>query len=348
MANDWIKFRCKLWDDPRVRKMSRECPAPRGQVIGALVRFWSLADQYAATKDGGATLEGLTPEDVNAEVELENFVESLPECWCRVVDGKLYLPEYQEHNGQTAKTRAADAKRKQASRRRPENVRADADKCPDAPGPEKRRLDKKRNTTTTIPPPVLKAPRRKGDHGGGGFVVSKEEQEESRELLLDHGVNPHRQIAEVVEARRPWWFRELLERPENEGLGGGGLCERILDEHEHAAPQHILDDRREVQERHARDAERAAEERRIAEQNEAKRRAEEFAAAQAKRDAEAEAREQALSEARKKIEAADPARVQKVYEKVRAAAGPGVRAYCKGPTDRTIAVKVAEALDVRE
>ena len=36
-------MRKSLWDDPRVRLLSRKLRTPRGQVVGALFRLWSLA-----------------------------------------------------------------------------------------------------------------------------------------------------------------------------------------------------------------------------------------------------------------------------------------------------------------
>jgi len=131
MADDWIKFRIKLWHDPRVRFLSRKCPASTGQVVGALVRLWSLADQFAHEENGAGVLRGYTPDDINDEVGIPNFVQSLPADWCEIRGDALYLPQYQEHNGTTAKSRAGDAKRKRASRKRPKNVRTQPDKCPE-------------------------------------------------------------------------------------------------------------------------------------------------------------------------------------------------------------------------
>lgn len=126
---DWIKIRKKLWDDGRVRKMSRLLRTERGHVIGALVRMWCLADDYA---DENGYLSGYTKTDIDNEVGVPGWCEALPPDWFREDDNGLYLPDYQEHNGQTAKRRAEDAKRKirvrKVSAKCPQNVRKTSDK----------------------------------------------------------------------------------------------------------------------------------------------------------------------------------------------------------------------------
>jgi len=117
--------------------------------VGALVRFWSLADQYAEISDGAAMLNGYTPNEINEDVEIPDFVESLPACWCEIREGSLYLPEYQEHNGQTGKSRALAAKRKERSRKRHASVTPMSRSSVTQTGPEKRREEKNINTPLT-------------------------------------------------------------------------------------------------------------------------------------------------------------------------------------------------------
>lgn len=135
MAN-WIKFRTSLWDDGRVRKMSRSLRTHRGHVVGALVHFWSLADEFA-TSEG--FLEGFVPIEIDDYVGLEGFVKSLPPDWCEIRDDGLFLPEYIAHNGTTTKQRAVDAKRKAQSRNGVQNM---SDPPRTEIGLEKRRVDK--------------------------------------------------------------------------------------------------------------------------------------------------------------------------------------------------------------
>jgi hypothetical protein len=136
MADEWIKFRKKLIRDGRVVAIARKCNAPRVTVIGALVALWCLADDNC---DENGVLYGYAKEDINAEVGVENFVESLPIDWFSVVNGVAQLPMYQEHNGSTAKKRACNA-------RRVTNLRIRRGKCNAASvtREEKRREDKKK------------------------------------------------------------------------------------------------------------------------------------------------------------------------------------------------------------
>src|SRR5690606_37140822 len=147
MAGDWIKMRTNLWDHPKVvRIVSALCPqsvhdmSARCRVIGALYRTWALADAF--TEDG--TLDGYTAEALNAAVGIEGWAETLQHVgWLTINEQSLVVPRFNDHNGQSAKRRAEDARRKRgvrkASAKRPQNVRNDADKM--RTREEKRRED---------------------------------------------------------------------------------------------------------------------------------------------------------------------------------------------------------------
>jgi hypothetical protein len=84
-------------------------------VIGALVILWSLADEYA---EANGRLPGYTKEDLDRETELPGFCDALPPDWFEIKDGVIYLPNYQQHNGDTAKRRAENTARQQRLRAR--------------------------------------------------------------------------------------------------------------------------------------------------------------------------------------------------------------------------------------
>lgn len=118
MASDWIKMRVCLIRDGRIRVMSRSLATHVTHVCGGLFVMWSLADEVAVeTDDGGALLEGYEPADLDADVGIDSFTKSLPECWMEIRPDGLYLPEYTEHNGSTGKKRATDQKRQSRKRR---------------------------------------------------------------------------------------------------------------------------------------------------------------------------------------------------------------------------------------
>lgn len=122
-STDWIKIKKSLVRDGRVRKASRSCNVTPLHYVGALVVLWSLADDFA---DDDGRLPGWSTTDLDVEIGVPGFVESLPTEWMRreiandfaddLLTETLYLPNYKEHNGSTAKARAQSARRAAKSR----------------------------------------------------------------------------------------------------------------------------------------------------------------------------------------------------------------------------------------
>ncbi|KLD65446.1 hypothetical protein [Dyella japonica] len=113
MVDPWIKLRTKLPKDGRLKIVSRKCHVSTVTVVGALVTLWCLADQHA---DEFGELYGYTTDDVDAEVGVPGFCEALPSEWVDVSGEWVKLPDYQEHNGTTGKSRAQATKRKRNER----------------------------------------------------------------------------------------------------------------------------------------------------------------------------------------------------------------------------------------
>lgn len=124
--DDWIKIRKILPRDARVRGMSKKLRTNVREVMGALVQFWSLADDHC---DENGVLVGWAKSDVEDDMRYEGFCDAMPECWLSVTpEGWVKLPDYLEHNGSTAKARAVDSKRKRKERGGPKPVRGNPDK----------------------------------------------------------------------------------------------------------------------------------------------------------------------------------------------------------------------------
>jgi hypothetical protein len=152
LAGDWIKMRMDLWDHPKVvRIVSAICPqgvrdvSLKCRVIGALYRTWAIADTHS--EDG--ILDGYDAESLNASIGIDGWAENMQHVgWLVVESQRLIVPRFTEHNGESAKKRAEDAKRKRlvrkTSAKRPQRVRKSADK--------KRTREEKRRVTTPIPP----------------------------------------------------------------------------------------------------------------------------------------------------------------------------------------------------
>jgi hypothetical protein len=130
----WIKIRTNLIDHPKVvRIVSALCPQDVRKmsadvcILGALVRFWSIADQHA----DGDLLPGMTLEALDSKLSLPGFAQLMADVgWLKVGPDGLYLVNYQVHNGKNAKRRAAESKRKMDVRKMsalcPQDVRIDA------------------------------------------------------------------------------------------------------------------------------------------------------------------------------------------------------------------------------
>jgi hypothetical protein len=126
MAGDWIKFRVKLVTDGRVRAMARATKQKPATIIGGLLMLWSIADEHA---DDHGLLPGYTFEDIDDITGVKGFAVAMPPDWIESEEGSIRLPNYQEHNGSTAKNRAESAKRMARSRNKgSENVALESNK----------------------------------------------------------------------------------------------------------------------------------------------------------------------------------------------------------------------------
>jgi len=137
-ANDWIKVRTVLPTDGRLRIASRKCHASTVTVFGALVTLWCLADSHA---NENGELIGYTADDIDTLVELPGFCASLPTDWLDISGEFVKLPNYQEHNDSTGKSRALATKRQKAHRAVTQTSRSERDTS--VTREEKKREEKK-------------------------------------------------------------------------------------------------------------------------------------------------------------------------------------------------------------
>lgn len=115
MANDWIKMRVDLFTHPKVVRMASALKADTLRTVGGLMSVWSLFDAHSS--DG--TLEGYTPEIVDTHLRWDGFSAAMQAVGWLAFDpaNGLSLPEFDTHNGQSAKRRAQDADRKREVRK---------------------------------------------------------------------------------------------------------------------------------------------------------------------------------------------------------------------------------------
>lgn len=121
MSIDWIKMRSDLQSHPKVvrilsavRPQDVLTPSDKFRVIGGLHAVWSIFDKHSI--DG--KLNGYSPSILNGIIGWEGFAEAMIGVNWLAFDGieTVTVPEFEEHNGSSAKRRAEDQKRKRNAR----------------------------------------------------------------------------------------------------------------------------------------------------------------------------------------------------------------------------------------
>ena len=143
----WIKVRTNLDTDPRVLAMAAELNVPELHVVGMLWKVWSWADSHSI--NGNA----MCVTDVTLErfTGVTGFAHALRKVgWLTGGNGLATFPNFDEHNGDTAKKRAQTAKR--VTKHRNADVTQEA--LPDKRREEKKVIPKGITETTKkfIPP----------------------------------------------------------------------------------------------------------------------------------------------------------------------------------------------------
>lgn len=149
MAGDWIKMRMDLQTHPKiVRIMSATC-SDKFRVIGGLHAVWCIFDQHS---DNGE-LRGYSPEMMDTVIGWNGLSDALISVgWLEHSDETLVMPEFDSHNGKSAKRRADDTKRKREARLCPQDVRKMSANDQEKLGTreEKRREDKDSKPKTPV------------------------------------------------------------------------------------------------------------------------------------------------------------------------------------------------------
>lgn len=152
MAGDWIKMRIDLQTHPKVVRIVSALKADKLRVIGGLHAVWCLFDTHS--EDG--TLNGYTFEAIDDEIRWPGFSAAMESVdWISTDGESSALPGFDEHNGQSAKRRAQETKRKREDRKAADEAHEDgrnlsalkADK--NQTREKKRREEKKEQNLTT-------------------------------------------------------------------------------------------------------------------------------------------------------------------------------------------------------
>lgn len=149
MAGDWIKMRCNLQTDPRVLRMADILGVKPTDIVGRLHAVWGWADSHSV--DGNAMCVTFTALDGIAG-EPAGFADAMQTVgWLDEHDGKLTFPNFADHNGKTAKTRAQTARRVAEHKQKIGNVKVTPGELPRE---EKKREEKNKGQSRFVAPTV--------------------------------------------------------------------------------------------------------------------------------------------------------------------------------------------------
>lgn len=140
MAGDWIKLEHTTPDKPEVYRLSRMLGVSRGDAFLLAVEWWIWLDRNS--RNGNVTL--LLRQDIDDLMRCPGFAAAMESVgWLSfggadVNNGAASVPNFDRHNGKTAKDRALTKDR--VSRKRNDDVTL-------TPLPEKRREEKRLDTS---------------------------------------------------------------------------------------------------------------------------------------------------------------------------------------------------------
>lgn len=146
MAGDWLKIEVCTPDKPEVFLMAEKLGFDSDAVMGKLFRVWGWFDQHTEKGNDASVTTAL----INRCAGVAGFAEAMLSVgWLVQGQRGLELPNFDRHNGETAKSRALTAKRVAAHKRRNGNGALTLVALP---------REEKRRTTTPHSPSSRKKP----------------------------------------------------------------------------------------------------------------------------------------------------------------------------------------------
>jgi len=117
MAGDWIKLEAATPDKPEIYAIAGHLNCSHGDAFLACIRIWLWADQQSRN---GHDL-GVTKTAIDRIGGVTGLSEALAKTgWLKDLNGVLSIPNFDRHNGKTAKECALATKRKVTERSRPQ------------------------------------------------------------------------------------------------------------------------------------------------------------------------------------------------------------------------------------
>lgn len=148
MAGDWIKFEIGTPDKPEVWEIAAALEIDPDAVVGKLLRVWSWFDQHTETGNARSVTKMLLDRSVGVTGFCDALIAS---GWMYEDQGEITLPNFERHNGKTAKKRAVTAKRvaKHKENQRPGNAESDEESNAGGVTGALPREEKRRSTTSS-------------------------------------------------------------------------------------------------------------------------------------------------------------------------------------------------------
>lgn len=115
MASSWIKVEVITPDKPEIFQIAELLNIDPDAVLGKLVRIWAWADQQTIDGNAGSVTKGV----LDRIAFITGFADALISVgWLAYQEGKLILPNFERHNGESSKKRALTNRRVAEMRKR--------------------------------------------------------------------------------------------------------------------------------------------------------------------------------------------------------------------------------------
>jgi hypothetical protein len=117
MAGDWIKLEAATPDKPEIYAIAGFLNCSHGDAFLSCIRVWLWVDQQSRNGDD----LGVTKNAIDRIGGVTGLCDALTNVgWIKAKNGALSIPNFDRHNGKTAKERALTKKRMETFRLRPE------------------------------------------------------------------------------------------------------------------------------------------------------------------------------------------------------------------------------------
>jgi len=108
MAGYWIKFDTSTPDKPEVWAIANQLSIDPDAVVGKLLRVWTWFDDHSEKGNAASVTKAL----LDRKVGVTGFCDSMVSVgWLLESENEISIPNFDRHNGKTAKTRVLTASR---------------------------------------------------------------------------------------------------------------------------------------------------------------------------------------------------------------------------------------------